>query len=246
MKKRKEKKRRDRQERRERDKEREKEKEKLERRERTLSLTRPAVVAAAPAPAPFVDRSQLRNIRVVQRNLAYVLGLPPAMSSEETLRKGEYFGQYGKIVKVAVNRVPDTKTPTGQLGCCAYVTFAHKEDARACIQALDNFTLPNDGRIIRASFGTTKYCNTFLRYVPCNNSDCLFLHEVEDDTDGWTREEMVAWQTKLPGSTPGTVVVVGQGGPSGTGRRISNPIFPPHASRNPWAAPPGRRIPLRP
>lgn len=51
-------------------------------------------------PSAFIDRSTLRNIRVVQRNLAYVLGLPPSLASEETLRKGEYFGQYGKIVKV--------------------------------------------------------------------------------------------------------------------------------------------------
>jgi hypothetical protein len=51
-------------------------------------------------PSAFVDRSALRNIRVVQRNLAYVLGLPPSLASEDTLRKGEYFGQYGKIVKV--------------------------------------------------------------------------------------------------------------------------------------------------
>ncbi len=50
-------------------------------------------------PASF-DRSTLRNVRVVQRNLVYVIGLPPAIALEETLRKPEYFGQYGRIVKV--------------------------------------------------------------------------------------------------------------------------------------------------
>lgn len=97
------------------------------------------------------------------------------------------------------------------------MTFQHKEDARACIQALDNFGL--DGRYTircvrgrkrkvrrtdhgpcltcshrsinanRASFGTTKYCNTFLRYVPCTTPDCLFLHDVHED-EGWTKEEI--------------------------------------------------------
>lgn len=34
------------------------------------------------------------------------------------------------------------------------------------------------GKVIKACFGTTKYCNAFLKGVACNNSDCLYLHEV--------------------------------------------------------------------
>jgi len=32
--------------------------------------------------------------------------------------------------------------------------------------------------MVRACFGTTKYCNAFLKGVPCNNMDCLYLHAV--------------------------------------------------------------------
>ena len=32
--------------------------------------------------------------------------------------------------------------------------------------------------MVRACFGTTKYCNAFLKGVPCNNTDCLYLHTV--------------------------------------------------------------------
>jgi CCR4-NOT transcription complex subunit 4 len=61
------------------------------------------------------------------------------------LRRAEYFGQYGKIVKIAVTRSggADGK-PAGH---SAYVTFQHKDDARACIQALENFVL--EGRAIK-------------------------------------------------------------------------------------------------
>jgi CCR4-NOT transcription complex subunit 4 len=38
-----------------------------------------------------------------------------------------------------------------------------------------------DGKLIRASFGTTKYCSYFLRGNPCINKNCLFLHEHCDD-----------------------------------------------------------------
>jgi hypothetical protein len=34
------------------------------------------------------------------------------------------------------------------------------------------------GKTIKACFGTTKYCNAFLKGVPCNNTDCLYLHEI--------------------------------------------------------------------
>lgn len=34
------------------------------------------------------------------------------------------------------------------------------------------------GRVVRACLGTTKYCNAFLKGVPCNSKDCLYLHSV--------------------------------------------------------------------
>jgi hypothetical protein len=38
------------------------------------------------------------------------------------------------------------------------------------------------GKQVKATFGTTKYCNAFLKGVPCGNPDCLYLHEVGE----WT------------------------------------------------------------
>ncbi|RQM25963.1 hypothetical protein B5M09_009443, partial [Aphanomyces astaci] len=42
----------------------------------------------------------------------------------------------------------------------------------------------------RASFGTTKYCNFFLRNLSCNNPECLYLHELGETDDSFTKEEM--------------------------------------------------------
>lgn len=42
----------------------------------------------------------LQNVRVVQRNLVYVVGLPMELCYEELLSSTDYIGQYGKIVKV--------------------------------------------------------------------------------------------------------------------------------------------------
>lgn len=139
--------------------------------------------SATPKPTSL-DRKHLHNYRVVQRNLVYVIGLPLSASNEDLLRKAEYFGQYGKIVKVVVHRNQSISQST----VSAYVTFAFKEDAKAAIHALDNYVL--EGHILRASFGTTKYCNNFIRNVSCNNPDCVYLHELGDEDDRFTKEEI--------------------------------------------------------
>lgn len=46
----------------------------------------------------------------------------------------------------------------------------------------------------RASFGTTKYCNQFLRGQSCTNRDCLYLHELGQEDASFTKEEMQGGQ----------------------------------------------------
>jgi len=139
-------------------------------------------------------RKHLQNVRVIQRNLVYVVGLSTECCKEDVLRKNEFFGKYGEILKlqVSVNRQGSSSYAgkdaenTGS----AYVTFYEEEDAMQCIQHIDG--TPLDGRVLRACFGTTKYCNAFLKYQPCNNPDCLYLHDIGHDNDSFTKEEMLA------------------------------------------------------
>ncbi|CAH0482713.1 unnamed protein product [Peronospora belbahrii] len=135
------------------------------------------------------NRKSLQNVRVMQRNLVYVIGLPVRFADEDILRSNECFSQYGKIVKAVVNKSHLT-TDRSNATASGYITFAHKEDAQCCIMAIDGYSL--DGSVLRASFGTTKYCNFFLRNMQCNNPDCLYLHELGDEEDSFTKEEMQA------------------------------------------------------
>jgi CCR4-NOT transcription complex subunit 4 len=188
------------------------------------------------------DRTMLANMRVIRRNLVYAVGLPPHIATEEILKKAEYFGQYGKISKIVINRTQATGDPR-RASASAYVTFAHKEDTLANILALDGFYLEN--RNIRASYGTSKYCSAFIKNVRCNNPECTYLHEMGAAEDTFTKQEIqagyvtsgrdvlarqqqiVAEQLRL-----GTLGVppprkkLGGGGPSGTGRASLNPVFP--------------------
>ena len=102
-----------------------------------------------------------------------------------------------------------------------------------------------DGRNIRASYGTSKYCSAFIKNVRCNNPECTYLHTMGDIEDTFTKQEIQAGyvtsgrdvlarqqqivQQALSASAAGGVAPrkrVGGGGPSGTGRAASNPVFP--------------------
>jgi CCR4-NOT transcription complex subunit 4 len=45
-------------------------------------------------------------------------------------------------------------------------------------------------RLIRASFGTSKFCQFFLNGQKCTNKDCLYLHELRCDLEAYTKEDM--------------------------------------------------------
>ena len=170
----------------------------------------------------LADRRHLHNYRVIQRNLVYVIGIPVSASTEEILRRPEYFGQYGKIGKIVVHGNRSLSHSTVSV----YITFSYKEDAKAAIQVLDGFWI--DGHHLRASFGTTKYCNNFIRGVSCNNPECVYLHDIGEDEDRFTKEEIQAGHSKLtpiPGSDQ--TIVTGNGGPSGTGKRpVGETVLP--------------------
>ena len=79
-------------------------------------------------PEPPKDRTQLATMRVIRRNLVYAVGMPPSIATEEILRKPEYFGQYGKISKIVINRNHNPGDPR-RASASAYVTFVHKVNA---------------------------------------------------------------------------------------------------------------------
>lgn len=98
--------------------------------------------------AESLNRKHLAGLRVVQKNLVYVVGLNPQIREEDllrTLRGPQYFGQYGKIIKIVVSKSKDGGHNPQSLG--VHVTFARKEDAAKCIAAVDGSD--NGGRVLR-------------------------------------------------------------------------------------------------
>ncbi|KAF7716024.1 Uncharacterized protein PECH_001895 [Penicillium ucsense] len=141
------------------------------------------------------SRKNLAGVRVVQKNLVYVIGLNPTIRDEnqllQTLRGRDYFGQYGDIEKIVVSKAKPGGNPHQGIG--VYVTFSRKADAATCIAAVDGSS--NGDRVLRAQYGTTKYCSSFLRNEQCNNRNCTFLHETGEDSESYSRSDLSSMNT---------------------------------------------------
>jgi len=160
----------------------------------------PPEVATGPRKSePADSRKHLQGVRVTQKNLVYVIGLTLKLINDEALallRGQDYFGQYGKIQKIMINKRKDIPPLRGGTfdkagsSVSVYVTFARREDAAKCITALDGAQV--DGNTLRAAYGTTKYCTAFLQHRQCQNPNCMYLHseQDQDDNESHTREEV--------------------------------------------------------
>jgi hypothetical protein len=122
------------------------------------------------------QRKNLANVRVVQNHVVFVLGLPLSLAKEDILRRPEHFGQYGPIQKIVVGH--PASAPGRTASASAHITFTRADDAREAIRGVDGVVV--DGHQIRASFGTSRYCHSFLRGQQCPNPECLFLHQEVD------------------------------------------------------------------
>ncbi|XP_039625407.1 CCR4-NOT transcription complex subunit 4 isoform X2 [Polypterus senegalus] len=135
------------------------------------------------------NRKHLASVRVVQRNLVFVVGLSQRLADPEVLKRPEYFGKFGKIHKVVINNSTSYAGSQGP-SASAYVTYIRSEDALRAIQCVNNVVV--DGRTLKASLGTTKYCSYFLKSMQCPKTDCMYLHELGDEAASFTKEEMQA------------------------------------------------------
>jgi hypothetical protein len=128
-----------------------------------------------------------------KNNLVYVIGLSPELvldkQDNDNLKNHDYFGQYGNLKKLVVNKNYVYK-PKGSVGPSygAYVTYASSKEAALAILGIEQHEM--DNRLLRASFGTTKYCSFFLKEQKCLNKECLYLHKWHSDSETYTKEEM--------------------------------------------------------
>lgn len=126
------------------------------------------------------DISRLSKCRIIQKNLVHFYGFPDYLYKKEILISSEYFGQYGVVSKIVLVSKEDKLNNKNHNS--AYITFLTKEQAAYSILAVDSIKI--NGQLVRAFFGTSKYCSHFLNNRECTCEDnCMFLHHLADKND---------------------------------------------------------------
>ena len=134
--------------------------------------------------------SNLIQSRIIQKNLVYLIGLSSDLVKiEPKLKSYEYFGQYGKIIKLVINKnkTYNTNGPNGPSYTC-FITYSSEVESSLAILSMDNCII--DNHEIKANYGTTKYCLNFLKNAECKNKDCIYLHKLANEKDIVSREQM--------------------------------------------------------
>ena len=122
----------------------------------------------------------LQQLRIVKKNLVHIHGLPKSLMQDEILKSEKYLGQYGTIIKFIISY--KISQDTNKKAYSAYVTYSNELEAALAILCVDSLLI--QGKIIRAFFGTTKYCNYFLNNEECPNFyRCIFLHQYINSND---------------------------------------------------------------
>ena len=129
---------------------------------------------------------QLKKIRIRQKNIVYVVGLPVNLCNAKLLKSSKWFGKYGTISRICFNTSPKcvkaNSIPT-------FVTYTSEYDALQAIQKMNLYCL-SDGTRLKTNFGRTKYCPTFCQGKQCINNKCKFLHEWASPDDIITEQEI--------------------------------------------------------
>ena len=142
--------------------------------------------------------SDLVQSRIIQKKLVYLIGLSSDLIKiEEKLKSYEYFGQYGKIIKLVVNKskIYNINGPNGPSYTC-FITYSSEDESSLAILSMDNYII--DNHQIKANYGTTKYCLNFLRNHECKNKECIYLHKIADQKDIVSREQMNSDKSIFP------------------------------------------------
>ena len=126
------------------------------------------------------ESKKLSKLRIIQKNLVHFQNFPDFLLNKELLSSKEYFGKYGKILKIMLVKKEDKIIKKTQNS--AYITFSNNKEAANAILNFDSILIENN--LVRAFFGTSKYCIHFLNNINCFNKEkCLFIHHLANEND---------------------------------------------------------------
>lgn len=115
----------------------------------------------------------MQNCKLIQRNMVYVMGLPFSLKIfEDSFNESAFFGNYGRVLSISIAE----DTNNGHKTLSAFVTYDCELSATLAVVALDKMKI--DNCLIRAGYGSNKYCMYFLNGLPCLKKICTYAHKM--------------------------------------------------------------------
>eukprot|EP00949_MAST-11_sp_MAST-11-sp1_P002408 g2408.t1 len=128
-----------------------------------------------------VEMQKLAILRALQPRLLHVEGLPPAVANEQTLRRYEFFGQYGTIANVLMTSKlqpqRDPQNPNNAVSTGAFLVFTDPAKARAASIAVNGFEL--DGYKLHTSFEPLQTCDVVLGAIDREDSNHNLVRQLQ-------------------------------------------------------------------
>ena len=85
--------------------------------------------------------SDYTTLRILQKNVVYVIGLSSSLANKNILSSWQFFGQYGHITKIVVNKGGYSQSFKNDTTYSAYVTYSSQEEAAIALLAIDKLLM---------------------------------------------------------------------------------------------------------
>lgn len=134
-------------------------------------------------------KTLLKNVRITVKNILFVIGIPKELTfiSEEDLSTFDYFGKYGKVIKITINEKPYQIKNNTEI-YSIHINYLNERDCSIALLSLSDKIVK--GNKLKASYGTTKYCKNFLEDKICINKECLYYHKF-DVSNEMSKEDII-------------------------------------------------------
>eukprot|EP01084_Bolivina_argentea_P094226 169387_1 len=138
--------------------------------------------------------SQQKNIRIIQRNYAFIHGLSNEFCNINTLTS--WFGQFGNIKDIIIY---DTAISIHENRRFATIIYFDNCSAKHAIDWINNKSSFENNRILKAMYGYERYCTKWLQTHKCTAINCRSVHSWCKDTDILTEEMHIQFNMKKSG-----------------------------------------------
>ena len=119
-----------------------------------------------------MSKDDLLKIRMQQRDICYVAGLPKSICNRQILASKKWFGQFGKIRDITIT---DNQNCIRTNWMCVHIKYFENIAAAKAVKIMNHKKL-DDGRVLEANYGTQRYCEFFINNKKCHKNNCPFRH----------------------------------------------------------------------